>query len=180
MNVSENALENGLAPVFGVEPGKCPGKRLAPVFGVEPRTGRVGGGIPSKATSPYNFHCKGLCLFLSGAAEEIRTPDLQVRSLLLYPAELRPRIDRGQSTEKGGAWSRGNLQKWHKFILPVIQADYAGHPRSARPPSAPFGPPRWGTPAPLGPLPDPIPTRHSPAPPRAPGPARSTPISSRS
>ncbi len=30
-------------------------------------------------------------LIFSGAAEEIRTPGLQVRSLLLYPAELQPR-----------------------------------------------------------------------------------------
>lgn len=29
-------------------------------------------------------------VFFSGAAEEIRTPGLQVRSLLLYPAELQP------------------------------------------------------------------------------------------
>ena len=29
-----------------------------------------------------------------GAAEGIRTPDLQVRSLLLYPAELQPHVAR--------------------------------------------------------------------------------------
>ena len=30
-----------------------------------------------------------------GAPEEIRTPDPQIRSLVLYPAELRARIDTG-------------------------------------------------------------------------------------
>ena len=34
-----------------------------------------------------------------GAPEEIRTPDLQVRSLLLYPAELRAR-NKGNYTKR--------------------------------------------------------------------------------
>ena len=37
---------------------------------------------------------------LSGAPEEIRTPDLQVRSLLLYPAELRA-PDSGEVRQNG-------------------------------------------------------------------------------
>ena len=37
--------------------------------------------------------------FFGGAPGEIRTPDLQVRSLLLYPAELRAH-DGGQNREK--------------------------------------------------------------------------------
>ena len=34
-----------------------------------------------------------------GAPEEIRTPDLQVRSLLLYPAELRARSTKRKLTQ---------------------------------------------------------------------------------
>ena len=33
-------------------------------------------------------------LYRNGAPEEIRTPDPQIRSLVLYPAELRARFDR--------------------------------------------------------------------------------------
>src|ERR1700689_3756748 len=34
----------------------------------------------------------------NGAPEEIRTPDPQIRSLVLYPAELRARLDRENAT----------------------------------------------------------------------------------
>ena len=44
--------------------------------------------IAKKATSKTNR------LNLHGAPEEIRTPGLQVRSLLLYPAELRARREK--------------------------------------------------------------------------------------
>lgn len=44
--------------------------------------------LPNKKTLTVIYR-KGL--IFSGAPEEIRTPDLQVRSLLLYPAELRAR-----------------------------------------------------------------------------------------
>src|SRR5580704_15329941 len=36
-------------------------------------------------------HNNGLCSGVRGAPEEIRTPDPQIRSLVLYPAELRAR-----------------------------------------------------------------------------------------
>ena len=38
-------------------------------------------------------------LISCGAPEEIRTPDLQVRSLLLYPAELRARSTKSNLTQ---------------------------------------------------------------------------------
>jgi hypothetical protein len=37
----------------------------------------------------------------NGAPEEIRTPDPQIRSLVLYPAELRARRDRIAKGEDG-------------------------------------------------------------------------------
>jgi DNA-binding CsgD family transcriptional regulator len=37
----------------------------------------------------------------NGAPEEIRTPDPQIRSLVLYPAELRARLDREKSRPAG-------------------------------------------------------------------------------
>src|SRR5690348_976326 len=52
---------------------------------------------------PPFFHCRGgrtwhslfpaLREITNGAPEEIRTPDPQIRSLVLYPAELRARIE---------------------------------------------------------------------------------------
>src|SRR5947209_2869012 len=43
-------------------------------------------------------------LYRSGAPEEIRTPDPQIRSLVLYPAELRARVARaGKAPENSGS-----------------------------------------------------------------------------
>ena len=39
----------------------------------------------------------------NGAPEEIRTPDPQIRSLVLYPAELRVRAGSGQTACVGGS-----------------------------------------------------------------------------
>ena len=53
---------------------------------------RTAGSMPGEEEikkKPFAEDCKGL--LSCGAPEEIRTPDLQVRSLLLYPAELRAR-----------------------------------------------------------------------------------------
>ena len=62
--------------------------------------------IAKKATSKTDR------LNLHGAPEEIRTPGLQVRSLLLYPAELRARRE-GVLIEKRAACQRS----WRKKTI---------------------------------------------------------------
>src|SRR5215471_21465398 len=43
--------------------------------------------VAASSAKTADFECP--VLFRSGAPEEIRTPDPQIRSLVLYPAELR-------------------------------------------------------------------------------------------
>jgi hypothetical protein len=45
---------------------------------------------------------------LGGAPEEIRTPDPQIRSLVLYPAELRARLAHRAGNVPGAAKAAGN------------------------------------------------------------------------
>ena len=63
--------------------------------------------IAKKATSKTDR------LNLHGAPEEIRTPGLQVRSLLLYPAELRARREKLciENSSRSQAFSKRIFQK---------------------------------------------------------------------
>src|SRR5262245_22543704 len=52
---------------------------------------------------------------LIGAPEEIRTPDPQIRSLVLYPAELRalvPEIRTGKLRSGGRGIAKGSVRGW--------------------------------------------------------------------
>jgi hypothetical protein len=46
---------------------------------------------------------------LFGAPEEIRTPDPQIRSLVLYPAELRARL-----AHRAGKRSQNKQSRWER------------------------------------------------------------------
>ena len=52
------------------------------------------GGLERMPRTCFNQNAiKSICeIWNNGAPEEIRTPDPQIRSLVLYPAELRVRI----------------------------------------------------------------------------------------
>src|SRR5260370_26539236 len=54
----------------------------------------------------------------SGAPEEIRTPDPQIRSLVLYPAELRALLCQARTGKRGRGGrgiAKGSLRRWQGF-----------------------------------------------------------------
>lgn len=75
--------------------------------------------IPSRLWPPAKDNKKAVSLlqltacFYCGAPEEIRTPGLQVRSLLLYPAELRARREKLciENSSRSQAFSKRIFQK---------------------------------------------------------------------
>ncbi len=78
---------------------------------------------------PFAEDCKGL--LSCGAPEEIRTPDLQVRSLLLYPAELRAREK--TSKRKPSACQQTGAFFCKKFFLWAICQGENGRGRARWP-----------------------------------------------
>ena len=66
--------------------------------------------MPSACLFAGRIH---LILFMNGAPEEIRTPDPQIRSLVLYPAELRARVaDMGRRCPSRGGIANGSGADW--------------------------------------------------------------------
>ena len=65
----------------------------------------------ARATCPYKNH--QMTMVKNGAPGEIRTPDTQVRSLVLYPAELRARKDLLQNCHWWQISSQNSSQNAH-------------------------------------------------------------------
>ena len=72
---------------------------------------------------------------ISGAPERIRTSDPQIRSLVLYPAELRAperQVIAGSSDGRGG-WLKGFWSDWQASLASLLgrslgQVSWAGLP----------------------------------------------------
>ena len=67
---------------------------------------------------------------LGGAPEEIRTPDPQIRSLVLYPAELRAQIPLPETGPRKPGIAIGLTSHW-QGLMPLAHAACAAQARAS-------------------------------------------------
>jgi hypothetical protein len=79
--------------------------RGRPTFAIRSSSRAFRAGADRDAEPRGELRCKRLTLQADGAPEEIRTPDPQIRSLVLYPAELRARCRFREQSRAGRAHS---------------------------------------------------------------------------
>src|SRR5262249_52430712 len=68
--------------------------------------------------------------WFTGAPEEIRTPDPQIRSLVLYPAELRAQIPLPETGQRKPGIAIGLTRHW-QGLMPLAHAASAAQARAS-------------------------------------------------